>query len=531
MLSQRGDLCRSLVTAFLTVAVSAAVIAQERIGTRNTDFGDVNRIMQEGSGARGFGYPSSGGSSQPQVDLRGIDQTTVKNLLRESVQESEILYKALQQDYRRYPEVRPLLSDLLTMRARASRLYQDLQDGLSLERLLPQFQQLDSDWRLLSHQMSQVRVLSSTSRDSIDRIDRLERQLEKLFRMEPQLDRRALLMELAQLSSSVRNLIQELETDMTGGNRLYELIEDARKLDQQAYRVQNMVYDQYTYAEIVSEYNRFVSQWTAMVPQLQQLQNRYVERSVRAIMLSDSELHNLLWLEQQTSRENLKQIAASLARDVDEFFNRVPLKLLLHFKDANQILGTADDFYGTVQNFQDCVKRNADARELNECYRYVEEYGVDFVRAFEPLRSQAGRVVLREIEDGVVALRNELNLAGSVTSIDTRKLTITAARLENLADYLDAEVRQWLNRERPTYSNQVLTASTRFVRRAQQIHRMLPAHPTANQLKQETSDLNEEFRALYQYLGRCNTEHRDHLRILSEDIAQAIYELRAPLQF
>ena len=109
-------------------------------------------------------------------------------------------------------------------------------------------------------------------------------------------------------------------------------------------------------------------------------------------------------------------------------------------------------------------------------------------------------------------------------------MTDIAARLENLADHLDSEVRLWLNRERPSYRNDVLNASDRFVRRSARIHRMLPSHPTANELKKETSDLNEEFRALYQYLGRCRTEHRDHLRVLSEDIAQAIYELRAPLQ-
>ena len=76
-----------------------------------------------------------------------------------------------------------------------------------------------------------------------------------------------------------------------------------------------------------------------------------------------------------------------------------------------------------------------------ECYRYVEEYGDDFVRAFEPLRSQAGRVILREIEDGILSLRNELNLAGTVTSIDTRAMLDTAAGLENLADHLDFDVR------------------------------------------------------------------------------------------
>ena len=374
MLDQRRDWCRSLSTALVTVMMSAAVVAQPqtRIGDLGTDFGDVNRMIEQGSSRPGsFNYGSPQLNSQTQADLSRIDIRVVQNLLRESVLESERLYKSLETDWRRSPEIRPLLSDLITMRARASRIAQDVDSKVALERLLPQFQQLDSDWRLLSHQISQTRQVSNASRDSTQRIDRLGRELEKLFKMEPQLDRRALTSELANLASSSRNLVQELEMDPSGGSGISNLIVDARKLDQQAYRVQTLVYDNRGYSDIVSEYNRFVTMWAAMSPQLRQINNSYIDRIVSNIVQSDSQLHNLLWLEQQTSRENLRLIADGLMRDVDEFFNRVPLKLLMHFKDANRILQTANDFYGTVQNFQDCVKRNENEVRMLECYRYV----------------------------------------------------------------------------------------------------------------------------------------------------------------
>ena len=217
-------------------------------------------------------------------------------------------------------------------------------------------------------------------------------------------------------------------------------------------------------------------------------------------------------------------------RDVDEFFNRTPLKLLLHFQDVAAVLSTASDFYGTVQNFKDCVDRKEDEQVLLECYRYVEQYGQSFVHAFEPLKSQAGKVVLREIEDGVLALRNELNLAGTVTSIDTRAMIPAAANLELLADHLNLDVQQWLSRDPQSFRTQALQASTRFVQRTQKIHRLLQSRPTAVELKQETSNLVEEWRSIYNYLGRCNTEHRQHLLTLSRDISESIYKLREPLQ-
>lgn len=533
MQNYRREWCRSLLTAVLTVATSVAAIAQvqNRIGNLDTEFGDINKLMRDGSGTvPGFGFGTGSNAAGTQVDFTRIDKRVVQNLLTESIDESEKLYRSLQQDYQRYPEIRPYMTDLLSMRARASRIAQDLQAGVSIQRLHPQFQQLDSDWQLLSHQMSQTRTLSVTSRDGIERIDRLGRNLEKLFKMEPQLDRRALLVELAQLSSSVRNLVQELELDQSIGNQGYLLVLEARKLDQQATRVQTMVLDEYPYTSIVPEYQRMEQLWLPMMPRLRQLNNRYVERSVRNIILADSKVHDLLWLEQKTSRENLRQVAEGLMRDVDEFFNRVPLKLLLSFKNVNRILVTADDFYGTVQNFKDCVDRNEDERTMLESYRYVEEYGNIFVRDFAPLRSQAGQVVLREIEDGIVALRSELNLAGTVTSIDTRQMIPTAAALENLADHLDYDVQQWLYRDRQSFSTQALAASTRFLQRTQRIHRMLASRPTQPELKKEVADLIEEWRTIYQFLGRCNTEHREHLRVLSEDVSQTIYDLRAPLQ-
>ncbi len=531
---QWREWCGSLSAALLTVTISAVAVAQAqppRIGTNRSEFSDVNRLIQNGADTvPGFGFGNSGIDNSAPIDLSHVDRRVVQNLLTESIDESERLYRSLQNDMRRAPNIRPFLSELLSMRTRAARMAQDMNANVSLERLQPQFQQLDSDWRFMSHKLSQTSQLSTASRDSVDRIDRIGRSLEKQFKMEPQLDLRALLIELSGLASSVRNLVQDLEIDPSGSNVIYRLVMDARKLDQQAIRVQNLVLDQADYTQIVTEYQRFAQMWVALSPDLRKLNNRMVERSMRNILLADSRLHDLLWLDQQTNRENLRQISDGLMKNVDEFYARVSLKLLLHFKDVERILQTSDDFYGTVQNFRDCVDRNEDERTMLECYRYVEEYGNAFVRSYEPLRSEMGRVVLREIEDGIVSLRNELNLAGTVTSIDTRAMLPTAASLENLAEHLNYDVKAWLYQARPTISSQVQQASDRFVKRTARIHRMLESRPTANELKKETSDLIAEWRTIYEFLGRCNTHHRDHLRDLSLEIGQAIYDLRAPLQ-
>ena len=290
-----------------------------------------------------------------------------------------------------------------------------------------------------------------------------------------------------------------------------------------------MVLDQYAYTAVVNEYREFRAQWENATQRLRQLNNRYVERSLRTIHQSETKIHNLLRLEHKTSRAQLKILADALSRDVDEFFNRVPLKLLLRFKDVVQILETSDAFYGAVQNLQDCIERNEDDQTLLNCYQYVEEYGVVFVRNFAALRSQAGRVVLKEIEYDIVSLRNELHLAGS-SNIDTAAMVPLAASLENLADHLNDDVTAWLASDRQSFRSQAMQASSRFVARSRSMYDLLSRRPTDQQLRTEIDDLIEDWREIYQYLGRCNTNQREHLRILSQDISRTIYRLRAPLQ-
>ena len=535
MSNQWRDWSKSALTALATVILAVTAFAQPprgtqppRIGDNSSEFGAYDRMIKDGLGSQPT-LRSNPLGTQPAIDVSRVDRRQVQNLLNECVAEAERLYRALEADYRRSPAIRPFLSDVISMRARAARAAQDVQTGTDLRTLLPEFQQLGSEWRNASHQMAQARTLSPASLDSIGRIDRLERELEKLFRLEPQFDRRALLLEFSKLSSAAGNLVQELELDRNNGDQMVQLIYDARKLDQQAYILQQRIVDNYSYTDIVNEYGRFSQMWRIIVPKLRSLDNRYIERGINNVVLADNNLHDLLWIEQQTNSENLKMIADSLARDVDEFFSRVPLKLLLHFKDVASILQTADDFYGTVQNLQDCIERKESERVIHDSYRHVEEYGVMFVRNFEPLRSSAGRIVLREIEDGMMALRKELNIAGTVSSVDSRELIPTAARLENLADHLQLDVSQWLNYERPAYRAQATQDVARFVQRTQSIHRMLQSRPTATQLKKELDDLYVEFEAVYLHLGRCNTEHRRHLKDMAYDIGSAMNTMRTPL--
>lgn len=468
--------------------------------------------------------------STDEIDVSRVDKRALINLLKEAVTETERLYRSLQRDARQRGELQNSLSEVRKLRTGASYIIQDLEDGKSLQGLLPVVRELSSDWHLLSHQLGRAPRISRASLDIVNRIDGQARRMEQMFKLDPQLDRRALVSELARMNSVTDSLATELEYDPRVYGRNSDLIYDTRKLSQQIHQIEGMVLDMDRYERIVDEYGRFTRMWSNLLRDLRPLDNRYIERQISDIVASDVRVHDLLWLEKSTNREQLRLLADALNDDVDEFFNRTPLKLVVDLQDVDSILDKAGDFYGTVQHFKETVASTSDEEDLLESYSYVEQYGTDFVRSFAALKSQAGRVVLKEIDDGIASLRAELNISGTVDSVDVAKLVVTAARLENLADHLRVDVRHWLDRDRKAWRSDALTATDRFVQRSSRMHRLIQGRPTLNQVREEYKALNASWADLYQYLAQCRTVDREHIEYLQNDVNSALYELESPLR-
>ncbi len=528
------ELGRAIGAALLTVAIASSAIAQpvSRISRTESDFDSLDRRLapgEIGSIDDALGPRSILDSSRP-IDISTIDKSKLANLMKEAFDESSRLYSLLDADYRRNPQLRSLMSDLVRLRSQTNRVNQDVAAGISLQTVVIDFRQLDADWRLFSHRMSQATGLSSATKQSLERLDNLDRQIGKLFKVEPTLDRRSLVDQLYILENSLYTIADDLDRDINGSTTTAQLASGARKLQQQVSRITEMVLDSQSYDRIVSEHTRFERTWTVQMEQLRLVNNSYVARAVQRIVDADNQLHVLLWIEDGTSRTQLKQTADALLKDVDEFYNRTPLKLLLAFKSAAGALETADNFYGTVQNFKDNLNRNESDEMLVDSYGDVERYGTIFVRTFSVMKSQTGIVVLREIEDGIAALRSELNLGGTVNQVDTRRLLPIAASLENLADQLDLDVRNWMSVERPAYRNEVIAASSAFIKRTQRLSRLLDTEPSLAEVQKETDSLYLDWKAVYAFLGRCNTADRTNLSQVAAEVRADLTDLFSSLR-
>ena len=534
MHTHRIELLRAVAAAFLTVTVASFAIAQPptRIGRTESDFQDLNRRLQPGELGSLDLNPSTPvlGTPEKPIDFTKVDKRALANLIKEALDESSRLYTSLEQDYRRYPQVRPLLIDLYSLRDLTARLNQDMTAGIALEIIITDFRRIDADWRVLSHRLSQTTGLSAATVASIERIDRIDRQVGQLFHVEPTLDYRELYQKLSILDTALYNMSEELGLDLNGNAKTAQIANDCRKMQQQIARVEDIVLDKAPYDRIVTEYNRFDRAWVLTLEQLRTVSNSYIDRAVARVVQADNSIHELLWLETSSNRSQMKQTADALIRNVDEFYSRTPLKLLLGFKNVQDTLQIADSFYGTVQNFKDNLERNESDVVVIDSYKYVEEYGAVFIRTFSKMPSQQGIVVLRQIEDGMASLRSSLKLGGTVSQVDTRRLQPIASSLENLADQLDWDVKQWLNTERPTYRNEVQQASATFMKRTQRLSKMMATAPTLTELQREADSLYEEWKAIYSYLSRCNTPDRSYLSQDAREIRNNLTELNSQLR-
>jgi hypothetical protein len=534
MHSLRIELLRSVAAALCTITLVSTAIAQTAPRTRLADssFPELNRQLQPGELGSLDSVPQTPvlGSTGRPIDLSKVDKRAVAAMMKEALDESSRLYASLDLDYRRSPQLRSLLIDLDSLRSLTNRLNQDMNAGVALETILADFRRIDADWRVLSNRLAQSTGLSSATRASVERLDGIDRKVGQLFQVAPTLDYRQLFSQLSVLENALYSVSDELNRDFNGTAKTTQIVNDCRKMQQQIKRIQDMVLAQYPYENIVREYNFFERAWELTAEQLRTVSNTYVERAFDRVIQADISIHELLWLETSTNRLQLKQTADALIRSVDDFYSRTPLKLLLSFKNAQNTLQIAHDFYGTVLNFKDNLDRNESDEMIIDSYKYVEDYGAVFIRTFSTMQSQQGLVVLRQIEDGMASLRASLKLSGTVSQVDTRRLQPVASSLEGLADRLDWDVRNWLNTEKPAYRNEALQASAAFMKRTQRLSKMMNAAPTVTELQREADSLYKEWQAIYSYLSRCNTADRPYLSQGARDIRNDLTELNAQLR-
>ena len=524
----------ALLLAAAAVCVSAETAEAQRRPTDRRDMVDdlLRSLIETESDRREYRrspVPERRSTPSPRVVDSPTDQMlTMRRALDGVSRDADRLATMLDAERTRVPDVRVYLADVLKLRARVSVLSQRART-LNDHRLLQEdLKAVDRDWRVLAYRLTRIRGLSRQTLDQIERLTSYAKAIGQVYELDPQIDQGALLRQTAALTSDLQSLHQDMEIELETSPDRSELLLLARRAQQQADQVTQYILDRQNYSTIVSEYQKFQRIWYPLATRLRVHQSSYLERSVRRIRHADEEIHELLWIPKQMDREQLVHLTNVLKSDVDEFFTRAPLKLLIGLPRSNEALASADQFYGVCENFIDSVNRNEDMDSLVDAYRYIDNAWHTFHDIYRPLQSAAAQRVLAEIEYSVNSLRDSLQVAE--TGFDHQALLQRAATLENLAEHIELDTRDWLSRDAVNFRSECLREAEDFHRNATSFHRMAAVRTSSiTELQRESDRLYENWRRLYRYVSRCNTEDRAHLARLASQITPTLVDLRTQL--
>jgi hypothetical protein len=409
--------------------------------------------------------------------------------------------------------------------AERSRRFNDHQD------ILPDLQELDRDWRLLSYRLAQLRGLDSRTITQIQRLNTYAKELGRSFEISPQLDRQELLRATAALTADLHNLMDDIEIEVPRSQQQIDLLLRGRRIEQQARQVANTVADTGDYQRVIAQYREFQRVWYPFATDLRPLNNRYIERSVRRVNEVDGSIQELLWMPHRMDREKLLYLSDVLKRDVDDFFVRAPLKLMIELPNSDQVLVVADEFYGVCENFTDVVKRGEETERMVDAYRYIEDSWRSFSAIFRPLKSQAAQQVLAEIGSNIVAMGEALQVQGGGYDGDYNQHNALeiAASLDNLSRHLENDIGQWLSVRTVNYRDYALQDAAQFRQSCQRIHEMLTRRVDDRELAREADQLTRDWKLVYEHIQRCTTAEKPHLQRMASEISPQVVELRTIL--
>ncbi len=451
----------------------------------------------------------------------------VRPLIKDFATEVPQLTYLLSDEQRRLPNIRTMVNDATSMAAMAISLDKHAQKLNDHRQLIQEFEQFDAAWRELSYRLEAVRGLSKDVREEVASLSDLETQIRDSIGMRPQVNRQELVQKTNNLALDLRNLTEDVQAEIRGAeSRKYQV--DLNRARQQVLNLASLVDDPAgNMDDVVNEYTRFQEIWYPQRAKLQELNNSYLERSLRRITQGDGEIHQLLLLPTKVDSGELVYLTSALKKNIDEFFDRMSLKLLMHLKHADRVAGVATEFYGVNEHFVDIVKSGANHDELVDAYHYIEQAQRNFSVVFGDLESDDALNALGQIEQTITALGQSLQVQSG--DLNRQQAIELAANVEGLTDQLEYAAKRWLARDRQQFSRQCLEAIAQLREETLQLHQDLVAGGSTSNLRREIDSIYNLWRETYGYLVKCQTEDRPTLGRISSRVTPALVELRTML--
>ena len=455
----------------------------------------------------------------------------LRPLVAAVAREGSRLVRFLADDAYTNPGLQLLQSDAYRLNARVQVLAKRIEQVPDQRLVDTEFRELDAGWRELAYKLARTRDLGQDTKSSLVAIQDLAKEISTILKISPQVDSRQMVEKLTSMSAELRTLDENLAYEL-GRGRFEDLQIGIGRARRQLELMTNYVYDQMDQQQLVAEYQRFQQQWSRLAADLQKTNSRTVDRSLRRITQIDNEIHSLLLLPPQSDSQQLVYLTGVLRKDIDEFFQRTPLSLLLSLQNSERALATADQFYGVCEHFIDTVNNPVSGQQVRErdvidAFRYIEEAQVAFSQAFRGVKSTAALAVLQQIEQTIDTLRQVLQVQSS--QFDRNAALDLAADVANQTDELDRVVRRWLTTERPPFGNACIREVESLATNSANLQRKLYSSSSVSDIGRDSELLYDNWRRVYDYIKQCQTEDRRELGRIANRLTPSLFQLRTML--
>lgn len=461
----------------------------------------------------------------PPADLpANVDVNAVRQGLTTAARDAQALYDSLIAQDRRISGLRQYTGSLLRLQVRADQLSRSINNRAALEQSLPELRQIDTEWRQLSYQLKQFRGLDRTSTNLIAQLDRTSEQITKTLQIGPGVDYRELVIHTNSLATAVDRLIQDIDYSYGRTNEGRQLVTSGQTIKQQAMHIANGAFQQFDHDHLVADFQVFQRSWSAYLDSLRKFRDPLIDRDVQQVSEFERLVLASLRMEQRLDRSQLAYLASQLTSDVDEFFSKAPLKMLMRLPEANRALSTADAFYGNFENFVDVVNRGENRESLQDTFVYINDAWEDFVRVYRPLQSAEAQQVLSMIEKNMIVLRDSLLIQ---EDFDRRQAMDLASQVSALAMFIERDTNNWLRKARLPNASQIQRDVARYRQNAEELHAAISGGANLREIRQLCEKTFEDWRRVYDHIINCRESERASLASSSSQTTPALIQLRS----
>ena len=528
-----------LVAGLLALIVPQPVRAQSDDGRRQQVFEQLLQSLidsQMNQGQQNF-RDRPGQNLGPNLPGGNPERATpqvqeVRQIARSVSQEASRLFNSLNQDTRQNRNLSAYFNDILKVNANATVLAQRAERAWDLENLREDYVTLDRDWRQLSYGLNGTPGMSQASTNSIRTLNDLNQRLSRLFNVTAQIDSVQFQRLAEALEVSLRNLMEDLSTELGWTNETRQLLVTGRMVEQQARYIAYNTEIHRNRELAVAEFNKFKQLWTPYSAQLWTHRNRYIQRNLQRIEQTEREIQQVLLIPISIDHNQLKRLSDVLIADIERLSEQITLADLIKLEAPGNILKTSKDFATAANRFADSVKRNRNLTELQTEYRMVELQWRNITDSFQGNNKAEVLRILRTTDQTMQSLKHAVQIR---STFDRNRALQLVAALENYGKHLQEDFSTYVvqgGRYDRGFAYQGLHTCNQFTAFANNIHQSLADGVPPEELRERAETLSRGWQYLNtEFLMKLQGAERERLTRLAGDITPQIVQLQTMFAF